>query len=795
MALWKLLRGVWLRSAAYRQGDRPLSRRRRLARPLVLEALEGRLCPSLTLTQGGRDTGIVLSVFAVDFPNTGQNGTGPLGIAFPSSGGVLVSDVLGNIRRFPTDTDGQSASWWSPGQNYGMLGAVGLARIGENLYAANQQLRGVDQINDDGTLKEIVVNNLSTSSNGPVGVVANTANGHLFVSVQDGSRSRVIDLDPVARTSRTFVSTGVEDLPDGLTISADGSILYVSGVTTGHIKGYNISSGHEVFDSGLIVGTPDGVAAGIGPLAGKLFVNTNSGSVVEVDIATHQQTVIASGGSRGDFVAIDPRDGSALFTQTDRIVRFTFPFGAAQRLTVGGFPSPSTAGTPGSITVTALDQNGLPATGYTGTVHLTSSDAQAILPADYTFTAADHGTHTFNGITLKTAGNQAITVTDTRDPRLSGTQPGIRVRPAATITLAVAFTATTPAGEPRAFTVAAKDQYGNTTPAYTGTVHLISSDGRAVLEANHTFTAADQGAYAFGVELRTTGTQSLTATDTATGSITGTQAGIVVTPAAPDHFALTTSVTSTVAGTPFDVTVTVQDQFNNTVTGYRGTVTFSSQDPYGATLPPDYTFQAGDQGTATFPGGAALYTAGTWDVTATDTQSGISGSAYVNVIAAPAATFQIVAPASVASGAPFDVTVLAVDPYGNTDTNYQGTITFSTSDPDPGVVLPPDYTFQPSDTGMATFPGGVTLITPGDQALAVADTSSGITGAATVTVTAGNEPVRRVVGLSTDGTDCTDDVNWYWIDGRRTRRDRRPVSPSEQGIISPLANSRGSWNG
>ncbi len=368
---------------------------------------------------------------------------------------------------------------------------------------------------------------------------------------------------------------------------------------------------------------------------------------------------------------------------------------------------------------------------------------------------------------------QANTADQRGVPRTGGINIGA-FQASATTFLVADFPSPITAGTTGSVTVTACDPTATRPRGYRGTVHFTSSDTQATLPADYPFPAADNGVHTFSTILKTAGTQSLTATDTATGSITGTQAGIVVTPAAPDHFALTTSVTSTVAGTPFDVTVTVQDQFNNTVTGYRGTVTFSSQDPYGATLPPDYTFQAGDQGTATFPGGAALYTAGTWDVTATDTQSGISGSAFVNVIAAPAAAFQVLAPAIVTSGAAFDVTVLAVDAYGNTDTNYQGTITFSTSDSDPGVVLPPDYTFQAADAGMVTFPGSATLMTPGDQTLAVTDTSSGITGAATVTVTAGNEPVRRAIGLSTDVTDCTDDVNWCWIDGRRTRRDRRP---------------------
>jgi uncharacterized repeat protein (TIGR01451 family) len=59
-------------------------------------------------------------------------------------------------------------------------------------------------------------------------------------------------------------------------------------------------------------------------------------------------------------------------------------------------------------------------TGYTGTVHFTSSDAQAILPADYTFLPGDSGSHVFS-FTLKTLGDQTITVTDTHSAGFTGT--------------------------------------------------------------------------------------------------------------------------------------------------------------------------------------------------------------------------------------------------------------------------------------------------------------------------------------------------------------------------------------
>src|SRR5881394_4195707 len=111
--------------------------------------------------------------------------------------------------------------------------------------------------------------------------------------------------------------------------------------------------------------------------------------------------------------------------------------GVANTLLLTGFPSSITAGVPGSVTVTLKDQAGNPATNYTGTIHFTSTDGQAVLPANYTFVSADAGVHTFSsGVTLKTAGIRSITATDTVNSSLSGTQLSIAVSPAAAAQLA-----------------------------------------------------------------------------------------------------------------------------------------------------------------------------------------------------------------------------------------------------------------------------------------------------------------------------------------------------------------------
>jgi hypothetical protein len=137
----------------------------------------------------------------------------------------------------------------------------------------------------------------------------------------------------------------------------------------------------------------------------------------------------------------------------------------------------------------------------------------------------------------------------------------------------------------------------------------------------------------------------------------------------------------------------------------------------------------------TFSGGVTFFTAGTQTLTVQDTaDNSLTGNATVAVVAAPASQLLITAPANAVSGTPFDVMLTALDPYANVDTNYGGTVTWTSSDPDPGVLLPAAYTFQPTDNGMVTFPAGVTLITLSSQTLTATDTVSGITGSATILV-------------------------------------------------------------
>jgi hypothetical protein len=138
------------------------------------------------------------------------------------------------------------------------------------------------------------------------------------------------------------------------------------------------------------------------------------------------------------FSATENRTDTANSSITGALTGITEASAAAIALEVSGFPSTTTAGTAGNVTVTAKDRFGNTTTGYTGTVHFSSSDAQAWLPSDYTFTSADAGIHTFS-VTLKTAGTQSITATDTANSSLTGSQTGITVNAGLIAVFTLAF--------------------------------------------------------------------------------------------------------------------------------------------------------------------------------------------------------------------------------------------------------------------------------------------------------------------------------------------------------------------
>ena len=371
-------------------------------------------------------------------------------------------------------------------------------------------------------------------------------------------------------------------------------------------------------------------------------------------------------------------------------------------------PATATAGTPIAVTVTAADNAGNRATQYTGTIHFSSNDVRAGLPADYTFTDADAGAHTFF-ITPLTAGNDTISVT-TPNTAMTGSAT-VSVGSAAASTL-VLTGGSGPAGLLQPVTIVAQDPYGNVATGDNGTVRLTASDPLAILPASVTLAAGRATAL---VELRTVGTQSLSASDAANPAIAGSEAGVLVTPAVPNTFVVA-GFPATTAGVTGTFTVSVVDSLNMPATGYTGTVVFSSSD-IQAGLPARYTFTAADAGVHTFA--ATLRTAGSQSISVTDAaQSTITGTETgIAVSPAAAATLAVAGFPTITAGVAHGFTVTALDAFGNIATGYTGTIHLSSTDIQAG--LPADYTFTAADAGIHLF--SATLRTAGSQSISVAD--------------------------------------------------------------------------
>ena len=170
------------------------------------------------------------------------------------------------------------------------------------------------------------------------------------------------------------------------------------------------------------------------------------------------------------------------------------------------------------MTVQAKDAGNNNTTNYSGTVHFTSSDPQAVLPANSTLT---NGGGSFS-VVLKTAGTQTVTATDTVTSSITGSA-SLTVNAAAANHYSLTVPPTATVNTPFTIRLVAQDIFNNTAKNYTGTAHFATSDAAAgvVLPANYTFQLADNGQKIFtnGVTLQTTGPQSITATDTGNGTI------------------------------------------------------------------------------------------------------------------------------------------------------------------------------------------------------------------------------------------------------------------------------------
>ena len=270
------------------------------------------------------------------------------------------------------------------------------------------------------------------------------------------------------------------------------------------------------------------------------------------------------------------------------------------------------------------------------------------------------------------------------------------------------------------------------------------------------------------------GAKTLTATDTVTGTITGSEPGISVTPAAATQLAFTPASPGPVAAgsTIPNVAVSVEDAYGNVVTAATGSVVMSIKS--GS---PQSSFTSGtltiplSSGVATFPN-LVVDTAGSYTFTATP--SGIAGvttavnsSAFtVTASTATKLVWDVQPVGGVTEGTNFATqpVVYVEDAYGNVVTNNASSVTLAIN----GYTAGNGGTNQGSlgctaltvtaSAGVATFAGckitgtaaaGTYTLTATDGSLTAAPASSNVSviaGAATQLVFTPATPGPGVAG-------------------------------------------------
>jgi Bacterial Ig-like domain (group 2)/Putative Ig domain/Beta-propeller repeat len=234
---------------------------------------------------------------------------------------------------------------------------------------------------------------------------------------------------------------------------------------------------------------------------------------------------------------------------------------------------------------------------------------------------------TINATGLATAVGTGTSTISATSGSISGSTV-LTVTPATLVSIAV-----TPANP--SITKGATQQFTATGTFSDSSTQVLTS----VVWASGTTTVATINATGLATAVGT-GTSTISATS---GSISGSTV-LTVTPAPASSFAIATPGTIPV-GVAFSFTVTAKDAFNNTVTGYSGTVSFSSS-ASSYVLPANTTLT---NGTGTFS--ATLYAQGSQTITARDTGNAtIMGSSDAITVTAAVLQSISVTPASASTG-------------------------------------------------------------------------------------------------------------------------------------------------
>jgi FlgD Ig-like domain len=406
-----------------------------------------------------------------------------------------------------------------------------------------------------------------------------------------------------------------------------------------------------------------------------------------------------------------------------------------------GTPGSQTAGTAFNVTVYSTDAYWNPVGSGDG-IRITSTDPQ-FTPVTSTLSG---GSRTL-GVTLRTVGNQTLTVNDQSNGSIqSFTTANINMLPAGSTRFVFDNIASpVTAGTGTSVHVRATDASGNTVPNYNGDALLIANTGPGSISPEQITLV--NGDWTGNVTFKGAGGQvSVTCTDYSSPPRQGTSNSIVVNPGpftglqvllpgeTPNGGTATGNTGAPVnqtAGSLFNVTVRAVDQFWNLVPTVGDHIALASSDAF-ANMPATAQLVGGQVLV-----GARLAKSGPQRIWASDTDNTGAApdtSAPVTIVGGAFARVLILAPgespapgtASGRTGTPtdqsinysFNVTVLATDQWWNPVTGVSDVVHITCSDPN--ATLPPNEAMV---DGRAELP--LRLATGGFQQITVSDVTNG----------------------------------------------------------------------
>ena len=295
------------------------NRTRRVAvRLLVIGAVPLAVAPSAT-AEGTAAPGYAADTYASGFPESPTEHWGPIGITFDQADRLYVGDSEnGNIYRFsPGGGIASPATQFTPGAISHLLSGLAMSRSGR-LYAARSQEGDVVEVST--TTGQI----LRTVARVPcaTGLAFDPISGDLFVS-QNACGSTIFRISRVDSRSSSAAPYAFYPGVDGMAFDKDGTLYAESDGTVLKIDG-TASPTPGLVSTLAFVSQGDGLAFGAHATGAPPYLvsNRNNGTVTRVDFTGlgNSQTDIFSGGSRGDFAAVDSH-GCLYITQSASIVR------------------------------------------------------------------------------------------------------------------------------------------------------------------------------------------------------------------------------------------------------------------------------------------------------------------------------------------------------------------------------------------------------------------------------------------------------------------------------------------